>query len=198
MRVLVVDDDAFLRRLLCRYLAAQGHETVEAGDGNEALRVASQHSFDLVITDWAMPGLNGGELVARLRDQQYPAAYLIMSGESRADQQVSGIPFLAKPFAPAGLLAALERLDKARAPSRSELRDAVAQAKTAWQAARAEWGAILAEVLSGDSGPASCTRVEQAGLKRAAALKRYTDLLREYRAARRWDAKGGNACPNPA
>jgi len=189
MKVLVVDDDAMLRRLVCRYLATQGHETVEAGDGNEAVRVASQLSFDLVITDWAMPGMNGGELVARLRDQQYPAAYLVMSGE--AGQQTQGIPFLAKPFSPARLLAAIETLGQATPPSLSELLDAAGQAKAAWRAARAEWGAMLAEMLSGNPEPGSCTRVEEAGWKRVAALKRYRERVMEYRAAFRRDAKGG-------
>ena len=97
MRILVVDDEdcrpiAHLHPILTH----QGYQTIAASSGVEALEVARQHPCDLVITDIRMPGMDGRELVQRLKEEQYPARYLLLSGytESGSDD----LPFLAKPF----------------------------------------------------------------------------------------------------
>ncbi|MCU0661039.1 MAG: sigma-54 dependent transcriptional regulator [Myxococcota bacterium] len=67
-RVLVVDDQPAIRRLLHRILEDDGYEVKEAKDGAEALALAKAHRFHLVITDLAMPNVNGMELLAALKE----------------------------------------------------------------------------------------------------------------------------------
>ena len=70
--VLVVDDDPSIRRGLAAELAAAGYETLEASDGEEGARLASEHEPDLVLTDLAMPVADGFDLAG-------PCAEVIVS-----------------------------------------------------------------------------------------------------------------------
>ncbi len=65
--ILVVDDDPSIRRGLAAELAAAGYQTLEAVDGDEGSRLAAERDPDLVLTDLAMPVVDGFELIARLR-----------------------------------------------------------------------------------------------------------------------------------
>jgi PAS domain S-box-containing protein len=80
--ILVVDDEPGIRRVLTRYFASRGHAVVSARDGTEAVKLARQSSFDVVICDLRLPGMNGYEVVSRIRS--LPAGVrtkcIIMSG----------------------------------------------------------------------------------------------------------------------
>jgi PleD family two-component response regulator len=78
MRVLVVDDEADVRKLLKTLLVINGYEVVEAENGLQAFQVAKDRQCDLVITDQIMPLMNGLEVIARLAAERYPARYLLM------------------------------------------------------------------------------------------------------------------------
>lgn len=67
--VLVVEDEVTLRDLLARYLELRGHAVVLADGGEQALRLAEQNTFDVVVSDVRMPGIGGPELVRRLRQR---------------------------------------------------------------------------------------------------------------------------------
>ena len=67
-RILLVEDDAMAARIIIRLLNRLGYEDLtEAGNGREALWYLERRRFDLVITDWMMPGMDGLELVQRIR-----------------------------------------------------------------------------------------------------------------------------------
>ena len=68
--VLVVDDEAGSRQALMRLLVKEGYETVEAGDGREALRALEARTPDVVLLDLMMPGMDGMELLEAL--QRHP------------------------------------------------------------------------------------------------------------------------------
>ena len=80
--VLVVDDEPGVRRVLTRYFASRGHAVVAARDGAEAVKLARQSTFDVVICDLRLPGMDGYEVVSRIRS--LPAGVrtrcIIMSG----------------------------------------------------------------------------------------------------------------------
>jgi signal transduction histidine kinase len=104
-RVLVVDDEAHNRELLHDLLAAQGHEVLEAADGKEALRVATEHVPDVVLLDVMMPELDGFEVCRRLKAQASTAALPILMVTALADREnrIQGIAagandFLTKPI----------------------------------------------------------------------------------------------------
>ena len=107
--VLLVDDDASLRELLARILAAEGYSVVTAENGEEALAIA--HTLDgqlgLVVTDVRMPVMDGLQLATHLTRLKSAPPVLFISGYSTL--QVTG-PLLYKPFNAAALLEHVARL----------------------------------------------------------------------------------------
>ncbi|MGH7197222.1 MAG: hybrid sensor histidine kinase/response regulator [Candidatus Omnitrophota bacterium] len=77
LKILIVDDDAGVLELLKEYLTADEHAVETAANAAEALQKFGGGKFDLVFTDWAMPGMNGNELSLKLK-QQSPATPIIM------------------------------------------------------------------------------------------------------------------------
>jgi signal transduction histidine kinase len=103
--VLVVEDEANVRRLAVRVLASYGYQVLEAGDGSSALQVSGAHEggIDLLITDVVMPHMNGKELADRLQYDRPLLPVLYMSGYPDRDIfGEGGLPsdstFLPKPF----------------------------------------------------------------------------------------------------
>jgi CheY-like chemotaxis protein len=91
-RVLVVDDDPGIRRVMARALTAAGFAVRTARDGREALAVLRVAPADVVLTDLNMPGLDGVELGARLAREFAGTRLIVMSGNPH---QGSGDPRLA-------------------------------------------------------------------------------------------------------
>ena len=109
MKVLIVDDDHDLRELIGFVLKSAGYETVEVGDGLEAVRAHAALRPSLVILDVNLPGIDGFEVCRRIRaEAATPVMMLTVRGED-ADQ-VKGLDlgaddYLTKPFSPRTLLA---------------------------------------------------------------------------------------------
>ena len=108
--ILVVEDEAAVRRMAGRALAAQGYAILEAENGAEALELLAhaQGPVDLVLTDVVMPIINGRELAERLAAERPGLPVLFMSGYTdddvvRRGLLVPGAPFLQKPFVPGEL-----------------------------------------------------------------------------------------------
>jgi diguanylate cyclase (GGDEF)-like protein len=107
MRVLIADDDATSRLLLHAMATKLGHECVVATDGSSAWEQLSSRAFDVLLTDWMMPGLNGADLCRRVRDEQ-PASYLyivLVTGLGNPEQVLEGMnagadDYLIKPVDP--------------------------------------------------------------------------------------------------
>jgi CheY-like chemotaxis protein len=108
-RILVVDDDPAIRDALAFLLEDAGYGVRTAPDGQAALAVVAQGACDLVITDLAMPRLDGTALIARLRHERPGLPLLVLSAGIRVAPP-PGVPFVAKPFAAERLLAAVARL----------------------------------------------------------------------------------------
>lgn len=112
MRVLVVDDDPVLRRILRAGLTQAGHEVVEADDGQAAWELLRHDPIRLVITGWIMPRMDGPELIGRIRAAD-TAAYtytILLTARDAQDDVVRGLAggaddYLSKPFDPAELCA---------------------------------------------------------------------------------------------
>jgi two-component system response regulator MprA len=114
-RVLVVDDDAPVRRMLERSLAAEGFEVEAAADGGAALVAAERSAPDLVVLDVAMPGLDGLAVCRRLRAKGLPGAILMLTARDAVPDRVAGLEagaddYLVKPFAMEELVARLHAL----------------------------------------------------------------------------------------
>jgi CheY-like chemotaxis protein/two-component sensor histidine kinase len=103
--ILLVDDEDLVRQATAEMLKEMGHRVVEAGSGTAALgQLNSGPEFDLLITDYLMPGLRGSELAeeARRRSPGLPA--LLLTGYANlAKGEAAGMPRLSKPFREADL-----------------------------------------------------------------------------------------------
>jgi CheY-like chemotaxis protein len=112
--ILVVEDDSLNRDLICKVLRQEGHGVFEAGDGAQALELLYTRRFDLVITDYLMPKVDGVDLVEQVHLLQPNMPIIFMTGSLAA---ISGkaildkvTEFLAKPFEPKVLISAVRRL----------------------------------------------------------------------------------------
>ncbi|MFN8631798.1 MAG: PAS domain S-box protein [Chloroflexota bacterium] len=112
--ILVVEDEAILRMVAGRTLAAAGYTVLTAADGPDAIHVAALHagSIDLVFADLVMPGMRGTELARSLRSTHPEVKVLLTSGYTAEDVSRRGIDvgadrLLAKPYTPSDLTAAI-------------------------------------------------------------------------------------------
>jgi len=110
--ILLVDDDKAVRGFVRRILSEAGYQILEAGDGMEALDLASAHAgpIDLLLTDVIMPGLNGFALATQLVQTLPNVAVLYMSGYMEAILLSAKDPqavLLQKPFSSEQLLSAV-------------------------------------------------------------------------------------------
>jgi CheY-like chemotaxis protein len=79
-RILLVDDNALGMAARRSVLLELGHDVLTAGNAAEALELCGEHSFDVVVTDYKMPKMNGVELIGRLRKSHPASAVILISG----------------------------------------------------------------------------------------------------------------------
>ena len=109
-KVLVIDDDATIRVLLENLLALEGHHVILASDGESGLRRVEEEQPDLVVLDVMMPGMDGFEVLSRLRERPGPPLPVVMLTAMIGDADVwrawaGGVSsFVAKPFDPMELI----------------------------------------------------------------------------------------------
>ncbi len=109
-RVLVVDDDALVLLNTATMTEDLGHQVVEATSGKEALAKLRSQPFDLVITDYAMPQMNGGQLASAITTEWPDIKVIVATGYSEMPEELRGkFERLGKPFWSHDLKAAIER-----------------------------------------------------------------------------------------
>lgn len=121
LKVLVVDDFATMRRIITGFLKELGFSNIqEADDGKTALPMLQANKFDLLISDWNMPGMNGLDLLKAVRADANLAKLpvLLVTAEAKKDQIVEAAKagvngYVVKPFTANTLL---EKLEKVLAP----------------------------------------------------------------------------------
>ena len=79
-RILVVDDTKAIRDILSKILSFMGYEVVVASSGNEGLNRFLKHSFELVLTDFNMPGIDGCTLALRIKDKSPNTPVVLITG----------------------------------------------------------------------------------------------------------------------
>ncbi|MGI8863480.1 MAG: response regulator transcription factor [Solirubrobacteraceae bacterium] len=122
-RVLVVDDDPPLRRMLERTLTAEGFDVTLAIDGGAALVAAERSAPDVIVLDVAMPALDGLAVCRRLRGKGLPTPILMLTARDAVPDRVAGLEagaddYLVKPFAVQELIARIRALTRRRADPR--------------------------------------------------------------------------------
>ncbi|GLI07739.1 DNA-binding response regulator [Paenibacillus tyrfis] len=115
-KILVVDDDPHIRRLVKMIMRGEGFEVLEAADGARAMRALEATKADLVILDIMMPGMDGWELCRELREH-YDLPLLMLTALGDTEQKVKGFDlgtddYLVKPFESRELVARVKALLK--------------------------------------------------------------------------------------
>lgn len=102
-RVLVADDEAALLRIYAKVLEFAGYEVVRAGDGTAAAALVAAQHFDVIVSDIAMPGLDGVQLLRAVRERDLDVPVILITGSPSVDSAVKAIElgalrYLVKPF----------------------------------------------------------------------------------------------------
>ena len=102
-RILVVEDAPDVQMIVADLLRGHDHEVVVTADGNEALRVAAEQQFDLMILDVMLPGRSGFEICRLVRERGFDGAILMLTARAQVDDRVEGLAtgaddYLIKPF----------------------------------------------------------------------------------------------------
>jgi DNA-binding response OmpR family regulator len=131
MRILIVEDDPAIARFLERGLAAHGHRSVNVDNGQDGVMMATDESVDFVLLDIMLPGMNGQEVLKRIRARRPGLPILMLTARDELRDKVSALDggaddYLTKPFDLDELLARMRalvrRADQPQA-SRIELGD---------------------------------------------------------------------------
>ncbi len=109
-RILIIDDDRYVRMLLCDLLSHWGYEADAAADGPEGLELFERGGYDAVVTDLLMPNLSGLDVVTSVRDLDPSVAVIMFTafhGELDGEDRRLGFTVLRKPLEIDGLRRAL-------------------------------------------------------------------------------------------
>ena len=109
-KILIVDDEKFVRRTISRVLSSEGFATFEASNGPDALRMAQEQSFDLMLLDIVMDGMDGFQVIRTLRDLGILLPVFVLSGRQADNDKILALgigadDYITKPFTPLELLA---------------------------------------------------------------------------------------------
>lgn len=114
-RVLVADDSSTMRKIILRSLQAVGvNDAVEAADGNEAVSLFQPGAFNMVLTDWNMPGKTGLEVIQEIRAKDANVPIIMITTEAEKGRVMQAIQagvsdYLVKPFTADTLRKKLEK-----------------------------------------------------------------------------------------
>jgi CheY-like chemotaxis protein len=114
MRILIVDDNALMRRAMVRLLKADGVSVWSAESGPQACQVIAYGSFDVVVTDYEMPGMNGDEVLRFAQKHAKATRRVLTSGLSAEDPEIVRC-----------MAAGLADVFVSKSGDRNEMRDAV-------------------------------------------------------------------------
>jgi DNA-binding response OmpR family regulator len=103
MRLLVVDDDPGICRMLSRVFRADGYTVLSVASGADALDLLEQESADLVLLDYYLKDMEAGEILARAKERQWDVPMIVMSGMGERETaekalQQGAVEIIDKPF----------------------------------------------------------------------------------------------------
>jgi len=119
MRILVIEDEKKVAALVCAGLEAEGWNTEACHDGDEGLRLASQHSYDAIVLDIMLPGRDGLSILTTLREARNNVPIVLLTARGDVEERVNGLnlgadDYLAKPFSMTELSARLKAVWRRR------------------------------------------------------------------------------------
>jgi two-component system copper resistance phosphate regulon response regulator CusR len=126
MRILLVEDSALIRNPVTKALKASGYAVDATGDGKEGWQMVQDHDYDVIILDIMLPGLDGREILRRLRVAGNETPVLFLTAKEAIEDRVAGLKlgaddYLTKTFAIEELLARVEVLGRRKYAKRSHI-----------------------------------------------------------------------------
>ena len=117
MRILIVEDELPVARQIAAALTEDGHDPKTVHSGEAALEEVGKGAFDLIVLDVRLPGIDGFELLGRLREQHLASRVLLLTARSAVEDRVTGLQlgaddYLPKPFAMRELVARVRALGR--------------------------------------------------------------------------------------
>ncbi len=117
MRILLIEDDQRLARLVARVLEEERFTVDVAHDGDSGLELALRGTYDVAVVDWMLPGRDGPAICRSVRAARLPTALLLLTARSQIEDRVTGLDsgaddYLVKPFALEELLARVRALGR--------------------------------------------------------------------------------------
>lgn len=117
MRILIVEDELAVARQIAAALTEDGHDPKAVHNGETALDEVRKKPFDLIVLDVGLPGIDGFELLRRLRTQHLASRVLFLTARSAVDDRITGLQlgaddYLPKPFAMRELVARVRALGR--------------------------------------------------------------------------------------
>ncbi|ACD65776.1 two component transcriptional regulator, winged helix family [Sulfurihydrogenibium sp. YO3AOP1] len=115
MKVLIVEDDKNLSKLIAKRLKEEGYDVVQAYDAEEGLNYANYENFDIIILDLMLPKMSGFYIIESLRNKKIKTPILVLSAKDSVEDKVKGLSlgaddYLTKPFSFPELLARIQAL----------------------------------------------------------------------------------------
>jgi DNA-binding response OmpR family regulator len=124
-RILVVEDEGELRRLICAYLGSEGYLPLEAGDGAEALSRWREEHPDLIILDWMLPKRSGLDVAREIRTGHAPTPIIMLTARNEEADVVLGLElgaddYLVKPVSLRQLVARIRAVLRRTGPQAAQ------------------------------------------------------------------------------
>lgn len=120
--ILLVEDEAVLRKVIVQNLAAQGHTVLEAATGADALQELAAHEPDLILLDISLPDLTGWEILRLLRGRGQAVPTVVISAVRVSPARLAEfkpLAYLPKPFPLESLLRVVEDVSEQKSPGES-------------------------------------------------------------------------------
>ena len=125
--ILLVEDEAAIREMICLALERAGYTVWQAGDGSEADRLLADGMPDLILLDWMLPGVSGLEIARHLRRDEVTSNVPIIMLTARSEEEDcirgldSGVDdYMTKPFSPRELVARIKALLRRSSPAEAD------------------------------------------------------------------------------
>lgn len=115
MKILIAEDEMYMQKIIRLYLEKEGYEVSLAQNGKDALSMLQDNSFDLLVSDWMMPQMDGLELCKEVRKLNIPIKIIMLTAKSTNMDEIDALKhgaddYIKKPFEPQILLLRIEKM----------------------------------------------------------------------------------------